>query len=237
MAEHEEPDRPSGTAGWTVITLALLAFILIPFALWEGTLFSATERLIAGSWAGPVYGAVLAGLLFADVALPVPSSLIMIANGALFGIFLGSVLSLIGGTGAAVIAFYIGRRGGPLLKRFVPAAEYDRANRFLDEWGVLAIIVTRPVPLLAETTAIMAGSSNMGLIRVFVASIAGLLPVSLLYAVAGATAASFGNAALSFVFVLIIAAVFWMTRRRLSAAINSRFGPQTNAQADAEAGD
>ncbi|MCH8309006.1 MAG: TVP38/TMEM64 family protein [Chloroflexi bacterium] len=222
---------------WLIVAILIAAFLsafLVVEQLHPALLTDPNTVMKPGS-IGAAFAGI--GLLWLDVALPVPSSLIMIANGALFGIFLGSVLSLIGGTGAAVIAFYIGRRGGPLLKRFVPAAEYDRANRFLDEWGVLAIIVTRPVPLLAETTAIMAGSSNMGLIRVFVASIAGLLPVSLLYAVAGATAASFGNAALSFVFVLIIAAVFWMTRRRLSAAINSRFGPQTNAQADAEAGD
>ena len=42
-------------------------------------------------------GAALAGtgLLVADVVLPVPSSLIMIANGALFGVALGTTLSII----------------------------------------------------------------------------------------------------------------------------------------------
>src|SRR5215204_2586250 len=100
---------------------------------------------------------VLAGfagvcLLVVDVALPVPSSLVMVANGALFGVAIGTLLSLVGSTGAALVGFAIGRRGAPLLARLVSAKERGQADRLLTRWGMLAIIVTRPVPLLAETT-------------------------------------------------------------------------------------
>src|SRR5882672_1365195 len=109
------------------------------------------------------HGGILAaslgvGLLIADVLLPVPSSLVMVAHGALFGVLLGTILSLIGSVGAALFGFAIGRRGGRLMERLVSVQERTRANDLLQRWGVLAIIVTRPVPLLAETVAIMAGS-------------------------------------------------------------------------------
>src|SRR5262245_45102915 len=74
------------------------------------------------------HGGILAagfgvGLLIADVLLPVPSSLVMVAHGALFGVVVGTVLSLIGSTGAALFGFAIGRRGGKFLERVVTPPE------------------------------------------------------------------------------------------------------------------
>ena len=106
------------------------------------------------------HGGVLAAslgvsLLIADVLLPVPSSLVMVAHGALFGVLTGTLLSLIGSVGASWFGFAIGRRGGKLLDRVITPAKRSRANHLLARWGALALIVTRPIPLLAETVAIM----------------------------------------------------------------------------------
>ena len=161
------------------------------------------------------HGGVLAatigvGLLIADVVLPVPSSIVMVAHGALFGVLWGTVLSLIGSVGAAVFGFAIGRRGGRLLERVVTRAECERASSILERWGTLAIIVTRPVPLLAETVAIMAGASSMSWRALVVASIAGSLPPALLYALTGAAVANLQNTALMFGVVLVVAGLFWL---------------------------
>jgi len=161
------------------------------------------------------HGGVLAacigvGLLIADVLLPVPSSIVMVAHGALFGVLWGTVLSLIGSVGAAVFGFAIGRRSGRLLERAVTPAERARASSILTRWGTLAIIVTRPVPLLAETVAIMAGASSMSWRAVVLASIAGSLPPALLYALTGAAVADLQNTALMFGVVLLVAGLFWL---------------------------
>lgn len=161
------------------------------------------------------HGGVLAacigvGLLIADVLLPVPSSIVMVAHGALFGVLWGTILSLVGSVGAAVFGFAIGRRGGRLLERAVTPAERERASSILARWGTLAIIVTRPVPLLAETVAIMAGASSMSWRTIVVASIAGSLPPALLYALTGAAVADLQNTALMFGVVLLVAGVFWL---------------------------
>jgi len=163
---------------------------------------------------------VLAGfagvcLLVSDVALPVPSSLVMVAHGALFGVAIGTLLSLVGSTGAALVGFAIGRRGGPLLARLVPVEERRQADRLLIRWGMLAIIVTRPVPLLAETTAIVVGTSPLGWGRVALAALAGSVPSALLYALTGAVTASFQNGALVFGPVLLVASSFWLVGRWL----------------------
>jgi len=167
------------------------------------------------------HGGVLAatigvGLLIADVVLPVPSSIVMVAHGALFGVLWGTILSLLGSVGAAVFGFAIGRRGGALLERVVTPAERARASSILARWGTLAIIVTRPVPLLAETVAIMAGASSMTWRAIITASIAGSLPPALLYALTGAAVANLQNTALMFGVVLLIAGLFWVVGKSFS---------------------
>lgn len=165
---------------------------------------------------GGLAAAVLGmGLLVADVVLPVPSSLVMVAHGALFGVVGGTLLSLAGSLGAALFGFLVGRRGGRLLERIVTRKERAQADSLLQRWGALAIIVTRPVPLLAETVTMMAGASSMGWGRAAVAALAGSLPPALLYALSGAAVVKFRNPALVFGVVLLVAGFIWMTGRLL----------------------
>ena len=165
---------------------------------------------------GGILAAIIGvGLLIADVVLPVPSSIVMVAHGALFGVLWGTMLSLVGSVGAAVFGFAIGRRGGGLLERVVTPAERARASSILERWGTLAIIVTRPVPLLAETVAIMAGASSMSWRAIILASIAGSLPMALLYALTGAAVADLQNTALMFGVVLLVAGLFWLVGTRV----------------------
>ena len=165
---------------------------------------------------GIVAALIGVGLLIADVLLPVPSSLVMIAHGALFGVAIGTLLSLLGSVGAALTGFALGRRGGKFLDRIVTAEERERVEQMLERWGALAIVVTRPVPLLAETTAVMAGASAMSWQRLTVASIVGSIPPSLLYALTGSVAASFQNITLMFCFIMLISAAFWFISRKLA---------------------
>jgi membrane protein DedA with SNARE-associated domain len=91
--------------------------------------------------------------------------------------------------------------------------EAARADYLLRRWGALAIIVTRPVPLLAETVALLAGASSMGWGRAALAALLGSLPPALLYALTGAAVADFRSTTLVFVLVMLVAASFWMIGR------------------------
>lgn len=166
----------------------------------------------SGRWGAAAIGV---GLLIADVFLPVPASLIMVANGALFGIVGGTLLSLFGGLAASAVGFAVGRRGSAAFRRWVPEDERRRADALLRQWGDLAVVVTRPVPILAESVAILAGTSPLGWRRFLVASAAGTLPAALLYALTGATAARLDSVFLMFGLVLLVAAAVWFGGRRL----------------------
>lgn len=210
---------------YVLIMGGMVAFFLLLFAIaeWLGVplLTDPTPWLSRG---GVVAASVGVGLLVADVLLPVPSSLVMVAHGALFGVTIGTLLSLLGSVGAALFGFAIGRRGGRLLERLVTPAERERADRLLKRWGTLAVIVTRPVPLLAETVAIMAGTSSLGWGRMTLAALAGSLPPALLYAITGAAVANFESTALVFGCVILIAGLFWAVGRWAEPLLARREG-------------
>lgn len=210
---------------YLLLVAALLAFFMIVFFIVEALgvplLSDPTPWMKQG---GVVAAALGVGLLTVDVLLPVPSSLVMVAHGALFGVVVGTLVSLLGSVGAALLGFAIGRRGGKVLERLVTPAERARADNLLARWGALALIVTRPVPLLAETVAIMAGASSMSWSSVTCASLAGSLPPALLYALTGAAVANFQNTSLMFAVVLLVAGLFWLVGRLLESLFVARVG-------------
>jgi uncharacterized membrane protein YdjX (TVP38/TMEM64 family) len=206
-----------------LIVAATIGFFLILFLVVEALgiplLTDPTPWMRHG---GLLAAALGVGLLIADVLLPVPSSLVMVAHGALFGVVRGTLLSLLGSVGAALFGFAIGRRGGKLLERLVTSKERARADQMLARWGALAVIVTRPIPLLAETVAIMAGASPLGWGRMALAAIVGSLPPAILYALTGATAANLQSTSIMFGVVLLVTGLFWLAGRLLEPYLDLR---------------
>lgn len=171
-----------------MIVLAMMCALLALFGIAHAADISVLiDPRPAFAGLGALAAFVAVGLLIADVLLPVPSSLIMVWLGARHGWLVGASLSLAGCVGATVFAFWLGRRGGPLLERLVPRDERARVDAFLARWGVLAIAITRPVPIIAETTAVVAGASPaVGWRAMVVAAIAGSAPWAVIYGITGA---------------------------------------------------
>lgn len=208
---------------YLLIVVALMASFLLLFLAVE----SAGVPLLTDPTPSMRHGGVLAaalgvGLLVADVLLPVPSSLVMVAHGAIFGVVSGTLLSVLGSMGAALFGFAIGRRGDKLIERLVRPDERAYANKMLARWGALAVVVTRSVPLLAETVAIITGASPLGWGRMTLASFAGSLPPALLYALTGAAYANFQSATLMFGAVLLVAGSFFLIGRLLELLISRK---------------
>jgi uncharacterized membrane protein YdjX (TVP38/TMEM64 family) len=204
---------------YAVLVGSLLVFFLVAFLAVEA--LSLPLLTDPSPWlreAGPLAAAAGVGLLLVDVFVPVPSSLVMVAHGALFGVVGGTLLSMAGGLGATLLGFLIGRRSRGVVRRIVTVGDRERAEQLLQRYGTLAIVVTRPVPMLAETTAIIAGTSGMSWRSAAVAGMAGNLVPALFYAATGAAAASLGNQFAVFGAVLAIAGVFWLIGRRTATS-------------------
>ncbi|HYG77075.1 MAG TPA: VTT domain-containing protein [Planctomycetota bacterium] len=171
-----------------------------------------SELMRQGKWQAALIGI---GLLMSDTFLPVPSSIVMIAHGWAFGILLGTCASLVGTMGGAAVGFFIARKSNKLLSRFISDDERAQADAVLKKYGALAIIVSRPIPLLAEAIILIAGTSSMSWRMMLLAAFAGNLPASLIYAIAGATAKTIDNWALMFGLVIAVCGVFWFLGKAL----------------------
>lgn len=192
-----------------------VVFVAVEAAGW-GVLTNPRPAIEDG---GAVGGLVGVALLAGDALLPVPSSIVMVLHGALYGAAAGAALSFAGRMGAAAFGFAIGRRGGPFLERVAGRTETERANRLLERWGALGIVLSRPVPLLAETTMVLAGASSLPWPVALAAAAVGSLPEVVVYALAGSAAASFRSTSAVFVTFLAVLAVVWaVLERRLSPA-------------------
>jgi uncharacterized membrane protein YdjX (TVP38/TMEM64 family) len=172
-------------AGLVVLFLAMFALVE---QLQLPLLTDSRPGLTADLWGGA--GVLGVSLLLADVVLPVPSSGVMVVHGAVYGLVVGSLLSLLGGTGATVVAFWLGRRSRRMLERIAGPEQQARAIALLDRFGIWAIILTRPIPVLAETVAIMAGTGRLRWWQAASAGAVGTLLPAVGYAAVGAYAAA-----------------------------------------------
>lgn len=196
------------------VSAAAAVVLLLMFGVFEWTGASRWLELPPpGSTASLVAAALSIGLLVGDVILPVPSSVVMLGNGALFGFWLGALVSMAGGVGATVFGLLLGRLGKNAFRRWVSPEEHERATALLERHGTWAIVATRPIPIVAETVALVAGASRVGLGRATLAGALGSLPGAALYAWAGATGLGTASDAAIFGLVILIAGLLWVVGR------------------------
>jgi uncharacterized membrane protein YdjX (TVP38/TMEM64 family) len=190
-----------------------ICFITITtFILFEATGFT-FEGLLENKTSKPLLAVISVLLLGIDVILPIPSSFVMISNGVLFGFMAGGILSVTGGLISSMIGYYIGSKGNKLARRFSSEAEEVKARRFLEKYGSIAIIASRPIPVLAESVSIISGTLNWSFKKVVFNSFVGLLPISFVYSLTGAYSTSFNSAAIAFLINIGMAGLIWLITR------------------------
>jgi len=207
------------TRYWTLFS-SVVALLLACYGLtvWLGVDLGEMWRDIAQL--SPWYTAgVGSALLILDVFLPVPSMLVILGLGDIFGTVLGGLISLVSTTLASLTAFGIGRLARHRLERWVGLEEQEQADRMLSKWGITALIVTRPMPLISETTALMAGASEMTWSRATIGCVIGSVPMSFLYAATGAGLGAYDDIALVFITVMLLALGAWLMGRRLEEKV------------------
>jgi uncharacterized membrane protein YdjX (TVP38/TMEM64 family) len=181
----------------TLLLVALVAgFVIASKILVEDVLGFSLEPMVS-AWlanAGLGSAAVIIALLAADVFLPVPSSVVMVLSGAAFGVVAGSLVALAGSILGEWLGFELVRRyGRGLSARVVGDGELTWVTSFFARHGMLAVIVTRPLPVVMETMSLVAGLSGMTRAAFLMASLIGTAPIVVIYAYAGAVSREVGS--------------------------------------------
>ena len=108
MGHPSQKPAAVGTRQALVLGLALAVIAVVGLALAEAFHVRLLVDPVDSIGARGLAAWVGVGLLVADIVLPVPSSVVMLAHGALFGVIPGVALSLLGRTGNAVVGVLIG---------------------------------------------------------------------------------------------------------------------------------
>ncbi len=202
---------------WILLLAIILAIILVPFLLFgeqievwiDGFIHSAADR---PGWVIAVLGSLLA----VDVLVPTPSSLISTGAGFVLGFAGGAATSWAGMTIGSLLGYWLGVTFGyPLADRLVGGDELRRFREISHQFGDWVIIVSRPVPILAETSVMFAGISEMPVGRFLLLSALSNLGVSVVYAAVGAFSSTVNSFLLAFGGAILVPSIAMIVMRQL----------------------
>lgn len=162
------------------------------------------------------YGAYVGALVLAVVLAPVTVLPLIPAAAGIFGPFVTGVLSVIGWTIGAVIAFLLARHvGRPILSFFASLEDIEKLEtKFPQKDTFLGLVLLRmivPVDLLSYAIGLL---SSMPLRTYVYATALGVAPFSFVFAYAGGAFAE--GSYLTFAGISVLgAAFFWYIVRRM----------------------
>jgi uncharacterized membrane protein YdjX (TVP38/TMEM64 family) len=126
-------------------------------------------------------------MIIQAIAIPVPSELVLIAGGLAFGFPFGWLVGALGSIVAAVLGFYISRKGGRSLAiRLVGERGIKFADNWFNRWGAWAVLLGRFAPFIPfDAISYSAGLTTMKLKNFMIPTIIGTLPRALFYTTLG----------------------------------------------------
>jgi len=198
-----------------VIALIAVAVPLVPFLAF-GTRI---DHVVAG-WldplpSPPVLAAMEVGVLAADLLLPVPSSMVATLGGARLGVLAGTGCAWLGLTAGSLGGWWLGRTAAARSLAGLAPDERDVLVRQRQRLGPLFVVLTRPLPLIAEAAAILAGATAMPARDFLLAAGGGNLAIALAWSIAGAVGREADSLQWMVVAALVVpVAVAWFVLRR-----------------------
>ena len=193
-------ERRQGTWTW-VVPLGILAGLVGLYFVWPdfqsfinkayNVLASGEQQRVEawvssfGAWG---FAAILALMLLQTVLAFLPSLLPMVVSVLSYGPVMGGVLAWAGLQVAACLGYGIGRSVGPVtVDRLIGSEAERKVERFVDRYGVWAIVAARISPVLStDAVSIVAGLVKMSFLRFIVATAVGTLPLAVAVAWLGA---------------------------------------------------
>lgn len=202
-------------ARWSVFVVLLLAFILVPFALFEGRMDALVQRTLRADASLALITLAVIVFLLADIVLPIPSSFVLTTTGYLLGLPLGTAVCFVGLSCASLAGYALGRwAGGPLAQRIVGRAQLERFAALSQRHGDALLVAFRAMPVLAEATTILAGMARMPLPRFALVVSIGNGVVAVVYAWIGAVSADRSSFVLASVAAIVLPVLIVLAMRR-----------------------
>ena len=204
----------------TVIRFSLLVFavsvaVCLPFLLFGEDAVTPALQSLDHHAAWVAIGCV--SLLSLDAVLPVPSAWVLI----FLALHTGPLGGIVGGTAGlsigVLVSSWVGRMAvGRLAPRLIPDHELARLADSISRHATLTLACMRSVPVLAETSVMIAAAAGVPPRRIFLATLLPNLAISTVYTVAASD--SLLIATIAFAATIVVSYGSWRVFNALSAS-------------------
>lgn len=134
-----------------------------------------------GFW-GPFF--IVAAMIAQMFLLVINVVALMLVAIIAYGSFWGSLIAITAVAVASTIGYWIGRSAGEAgVSKLIGQKSQQKVSGFMDKYGVWAIIIARVSPFLSnDAVSFVAGLARMGYIQFIGATLAGIVPLTVLLA-------------------------------------------------------
>src|SRR5262245_7271532 len=182
VSSRPEAELRSELVVVAILVVTLTSCATIPTSQDATDAILVLRRYDAWAWAAGI------ALIWGDLVLPIPQTVVITALGIIYGALLGGVLGSIGlitsGLLGYLLMFTSARR---MVQRFVGAKSLNRMESLFERAGAWAIILTRSLPYsIPEAIVLQAGLAGMRIGRFTAALSIGSVPTAFAFAAIGA---------------------------------------------------
>jgi uncharacterized membrane protein YdjX (TVP38/TMEM64 family) len=123
------------------------------------------------------------------ILVPIPSELVLLTSGLLWGLEGGTILGIIGSMIAGVLTYYIAVLGGrPMMERFLGQENLDVLDFYIGKYGATVILIARAFPFMAfDPISYASGFLKIKFRTYFIATLIGSVIRCIFYAWLGST--------------------------------------------------
>ena len=168
--------------GILALALALTSCAPLPTAQEANDAVLTLRKYDAWAWAAGI------ALIWADLALPVPQTVVIAALGIIYGTVLGGLLGSVGLITGGLLGYALMRSSARrVLRRFTGSGSLNGMERLFERAGAWAIVLTRSLPYsIPEAMVFLAGLAGMPLAKFTAALAIGSVPTGFVFAAIGA---------------------------------------------------
>ena len=165
-----------------ILALALAACATIPTAQDANDTVLMLRKYDAWAWAAGI------ALIWADLVLPVPQTVVIAALGMIYGAVLGGLLGSVGLITGGLLGYVLMRSSARrMLQRFAGPQSLNKVESLFEPAGAWAIVLTRSLPYsIPEAMVFLAGLAGMPIGKFTAALAVGSVPTAFAFAAIGA---------------------------------------------------
>lgn len=179
---------------WAILLILILLIGIFFYSYFsEGVVYSISNSdddsivKFVDSFGGFSYFIFVIIVILEVVLAPIPALALYVAGGALFGTFLGGVLTLVGNLIGAFIAFYIARRfGRNFVERRTDEKMRKKFDDFSEKYGIFSLFLLRVNPFTtSDLFSYLSGLTKMRVRDFLIGTGLGLIPMIFIQAYFG----------------------------------------------------